>query len=288
MRILFASDLHVNQGHLFCLLNTAVEERAEVVIIGGDIAPRHNNIGNQADYICCEFLPELIKYKSEHPDVKIFLDMANDDLMMNRPLLEEHNGNLFYLIHNCIVPISNNLDLIGYMNVPVTPFHLKDWELLDCREFLYQSNVKVNLEGYSTAGGEKRDIVIDDSTGYIEDDLEVFSRNIKKEFILVTHSPPYNTKLDVIYAGFHVGSMAVRRFIEKHGRDGYLRLSLHGHIHESPEVSGSYKDIINGVECINPGQKKSELQTVIIDIFEKEKEVRKVDKINYVSSLFHD
>jgi len=288
MRILFASDLHVNQEHLFCLLNTAVEERVEVVIIGGDIAPRHNNVGGQADYIRCEFLPVLIKFKSEYPNIRIFLDMANDDMIMNRPLLEKHNGSLFCLIHNCKVPFTEELDLIGYMNVPVTPFHMKDWELFDCREFLYQTDVKVNFEGYSTAGGGRRDIVIDHSTGYIEDDLEALSENIKREFVLVTHSPPYNTKLDVIYAGFPVGSMAVRRFIEKHGGDGYLKLSLHGHIHESPEVSGSYKDVINGVECINPGQKKHELQTVIIDMFEEKNEVRKVDKISSASSLFRD
>jgi len=47
--------------------------------------------------------------------------------------------------------------------------------------------------------------------------------------VFVPHAPPYGTRVDIIHAGIHVGSTAVRDFIEDHQPD----LVLCGHIHES-------------------------------------------------------
>jgi Icc-related predicted phosphoesterase len=48
--------------------------------------------------------------------------------------------------------------------------------------------------------------------------------------VLVSHAPPYSTKLDLIRSGDHVGSKALRTFIEQQQPN----LVLCGHIHESP------------------------------------------------------
>lgn len=47
--------------------------------------------------------------------------------------------------------------------------------------------------------------------------------------ILVTHAPPFGTKVDIVHAGFHVGSRSVRDFIEKKKPD----VCICGHIHEA-------------------------------------------------------
>jgi hypothetical protein len=47
--------------------------------------------------------------------------------------------------------------------------------------------------------------------------------------IFVPHAPPYGTKVDIIHAGFHVGSMAVRDFVE----EAQPHVVLCGHIHEA-------------------------------------------------------
>lgn len=47
--------------------------------------------------------------------------------------------------------------------------------------------------------------------------------------VMVVHTPPFDTALDRIYSGKHVGSTAVREFIERRGPD----VALCGHIHES-------------------------------------------------------
>jgi Icc-related predicted phosphoesterase len=47
--------------------------------------------------------------------------------------------------------------------------------------------------------------------------------------ILLTHVPPYGTALDRIFTGRHVGSTALRNFIERHQPS----LCLCGHVHEA-------------------------------------------------------
>ena len=50
-----------------------------------------------------------------------------------------------------------------------------------------------------------------------------------KKLIQVTHTPPFNTKLDMIQAGLHVGSKIVRGFIELHNP----LIAISAHIHEA-------------------------------------------------------
>lgn len=57
-------------------------------------------------------------------------------------------------------------------------------------------------------------------------------KGIKGKFILVTHNPPYGTKLDTTETGEHVGSTAVREFIEKNKPV----LAISAHIHEAGGV----------------------------------------------------
>ena len=47
--------------------------------------------------------------------------------------------------------------------------------------------------------------------------------------IMVPHMPPYNSRMDIIHSGIHVGSHSVRQFIEKNQPD----ICLTGHIHEA-------------------------------------------------------
>ena len=62
--------------------------------------------------------------------------------------------------------------------------------------------------------------------------------------VVVVHDPPYNTKCDDLGNGVHVGSHAVRAFIEKH----QPKLVLCGHIHEARSV-----DTIGESVVINTG-----------------------------------
>lgn len=65
-----------------------------------------------------------------------------------------------------------------------------------------------------------------------EDEIAEVLSNLGSVDVLVSHPPPFNTKLDVIRSGTHVGSKAVREYIERY----QPILCVCGHIHESPGV----------------------------------------------------
>jgi len=62
--------------------------------------------------------------------------------------------------------------------------------------------------------------------------------------VFVPHAPPRDTKLDKIFLGKHVGSSAVREFIEQHQPD----LVVCGHIHEARGI-----DSIGKTQMVNCG-----------------------------------
>jgi Icc-related predicted phosphoesterase len=65
-----------------------------------------------------------------------------------------------------------------------------------------------------------------------------------KDHILVSHTPPFHTKIDKLLNGAYVGSTAVRTFIEQQ----QPLLCLSGHIHESRG-----QDYIGRTLVLNPG-----------------------------------
>ena len=79
-----------------------------------------------------------------------------------------------------------------------------------------------------------------------ETKLRKIEQNIAEDLIsiFVSHQPPYNTGCDVVPSGAHVGSKAVRHFIE------FVTpaVCITGHIHEARGV-----DKIKTTEIINPG-----------------------------------
>jgi len=66
--------------------------------------------------------------------------------------------------------------------------------------------------------------------------------------IFITHAPPFNTNVDVVTGSHHVGSKAVRSFIEEH----QPQVCITGHIHEA-----AGHDTIGQTMIINPGMLKN-------------------------------
>ncbi len=79
--------------------------------------------------------------------------------------------------------------------------------------------------------------------------------------IYVCHAPPADTPLDQMPREKHVGSKAMRAFIEHHRP----LLTLHGHIHEAPQLSGRYAVQMGATWCVNPGHDQRRFQAVMLD-----------------------
>ena len=279
MRILYTSDIHAGNKHLLSMTNAAVTYSVDAVIIGGDIVPHYlpqietsDALKAQRIYLEKTFVPELYRLK-QCLSAEIFLDFSNDDFFCNRDILERQEGKLIHLLHMKKHPLTEHIDIIGYMNVPITPFQRKDWEKPDSKEMPYAPDSIISLQGYITKNHRREKIQIDPSSeDTIENDLKVLSNQIDRPFVFVAHSPPYNTPLDVIENATHVGSRSIFEFIESKARKNQIVCSLHGHIHSSPLRSGRISTRIRNILCINPGQNEgthADLRYIIIELDER-------------------
>jgi Icc-related predicted phosphoesterase len=88
-----------------------------------------------------------------------------------------------------------------------------------------------------------------DSHPTIEEELERLPVSEPQRTLAVIHCPPYRTRCDVLSSGQHIGSEALRRWVER----VQPLLTLHGHIHESPRVSGAFCDRLGPTTIVNPG-----------------------------------
>ncbi|OYT62238.1 MAG: metallophosphoesterase [Thermofilum sp. ex4484_15] len=70
------------------------------------------------------------------------------------------------------------------------------------------------------------------------------ARSSEGPIILVSHHPPYGTKVDIALSGVHIGSKYVRKIVE----DCEVILLLAGHVHEARGV-----DKLGETLIINPG-----------------------------------
>jgi len=107
---------------------------------------------------------------------------------------------------------------------------------MDTQDYVFQEQLGSGL--LSTRQGWRE---LDDWFAYartlptLEDELAQLVRPADmKRAIYVIHMPPYRLGLDKCADGLEVGSKAVYDFL----LENQPLLALHGHIHESPEVSG--------------------------------------------------
>jgi uncharacterized protein len=110
--------------------------------------------------------------------------------------------------------------------------------LFEYTHFLHKRTMKINgytFVGYGGGGFSMRD------PGF-----EQFAKTLPKNqnLVLVTHAPPYGTKLDFIIDS-HCGNKSFTEFIKKN----QPLLMICGHLHEN---SGK-EDVIQKTRVINPG-----------------------------------
>ncbi len=266
MRLLYTADLHGNPSFYRKLFTIA--PKAHAVVIGGDLLPKTGDfeglIKEQQRFIVEELRPRLESFHDDNRDIAVFLMMGNDDFQVNMHLLEDMEAEgICQLLHMRTHVLARDLSIAGYSCVRPTPFSCKDWERYDDRQRILQPGpyrpVISTVDGLVDINEQEWF----GSHAMIEEDLEELAKiSDPKKTVYVIHDPPWNTNLDVLYNGQHIGSMAVRRFIERHQPP----LVLSGHIHESPRASGKITDRIGDTLCVNPGQTEAILQAVTVDI----------------------
>ena len=268
MVVVYTSDLHGNKEHYQELFELAEQRKAQAIIIGGDMLPIHGpfkySLQEQQNFIFSYLEPKIRDFRSRAPQTTIYAMLGNDDWQASNV----HLGILvakgtLRLLHGEKHELGSGYELVGYAHVPPTPFTIKDGERRDLQKDV------VDQQRCTACVSQGAKIVVVDPEQYfasvmsIEEELEELptARDYRKT-VYVMHSPPFRTNLDRLFDGRWIGSQAIRAFVER--CQPYL--TLHGHIHESSEISGTYWDRIGKTICINPGQTTEELYAVVFEL----------------------
>ena len=269
-RLVYTSDLHGVLDLYRGAGEAALRLHADALIFGGDLCPGTPSAKSQwlpvqqPEFLLQRLSPLLGEWKQAHPALRVFAIPGNDDCQTVLPAMEElEMKGLLENLHQKARTLGA-YTLVGLSFVPPTPFNLKDFERWD-------EGPEAMSDSYSYRGvmGTPRGFaVIDDFRSYL-DSFPSLAQELKRipiidpaHTVAVIHTPPFNTHCDVLFDGRHIGSRAVRSWIEKN----HLRLTLHGHIHESPKLSRSFCDRIGSTTVINPGCDHTRAHLVLVDL----------------------
>lgn len=271
---LFASDFHGELARYRALVDAVASRRPDLVLLGGDLlphemAPPRSLDPDHADFVHGTIAPLLRGLRerlgSAYPPIAVIL--GNDDARFQEPsLLDLATQGLLHYVHQRRLAVGD-VAVYGYACVPPTPFQLKDWERYDVGRFVDVGCVSPeagrrtvpvaeNLIRWGTIAGDLRRLAGDDDLA---------------RAIVLFHAPPYDTALDladldgrsVDHAPVdpHVGSVAIRRFIE--GR--HPLVTLHGHVHEAARLTGRWRDRLGTTHCFGAAHDGPELALVRFD-----------------------
>jgi len=274
-QVFFVCDVHAQKRRYETLFEAVVRDKPEAILFGGDLLPSgiravQAGTGLPRGFVLGFLAEELSRLREELGDdyPRIFVILGNDDVRAEEAAVREVEAmGLWSYAHNRKLEFKT-WNIYGYSYVTPTPFLLKDWERYDVSRYVDPGCISPE-EGFRTvkvSRSEARHTTIKEDLDKLagEDDLG--------KAVFVFHSPPHKTKLDRaamdgktvegVPLDVHVGSIAVRRFIETR----QPMLTLHGHIHESAEITGSWQDRIGTTHMYSAAHAGPELALVRIDL----------------------
>ena len=243
------------------------------MFLGGDLLPSGFGLASAEDgvedFVADVLLPGFATLAERLGDryPAVFLILGNDDPRVEEAaLLDGPGARLWHYAHGRRIPWGA-IAVCGYSCIPPTPFRLKDWERYDVSRFV-DPGCSSPEEGWRTVAVDEHEV----RYGTIQGDLETLAGGEDLErAIVLFHCPPYKGLLDraaldgrmVDHApvDVHVGSIAVRRFIERRAP----LLTLHGHVHESARLTGEWRERIGRTHAFSAAHDGPELALVRFD-----------------------
>jgi Icc-related predicted phosphoesterase len=274
-RCLFCSDLHGSRDRYTKLFRAIESLRPEGVFLGGDLLPGpfaglQGGQEAEEDFVEAVLASGFgrVRQRLGEGYPRVFVILGNDDYSAVEPALAEVEARgLWSYAHGRRLALEG-FDVFGYSFVPPSPFLLKDWERYDVSRYIDPGCVSPE-EG-------RRSVSVDPleaRLSTIQKDLDRLTADADlSRAVLLFHAPPYQTKLDRaaldgkrvdhVPLDVHVGSIAIRRFIEAR----QPLLTLHGHVHESARLSGSWQDRIHRTLMLSAAHDGPELALVQFEL----------------------
>jgi len=268
MRFLYATDLHGDIRKYDMIYSYAKENRINLIHLGADLLPKNSEILKIQKKFVKGFLKDY--YARAKEDGKILLAFwGNDDIYSRKPYFRDYGQLLDETPYE-----KDGYTFTAYGYVPDFPFGLKTACKLDYEGWVvnqpYLTNpVDINESGFCQITDIHEYFL---KKGTLETDLKSFPGG--NNIIAAIHCPPDSSGLDVCRDNRRVGSRSITRWI--HAKQPLLVLS--GHIHESPAMSGIWKEKIGDTLVIQPGQELNSAVFVLIEINDNKISVERLVK----------
>ncbi len=274
LRLLYVTDLHGWTRGYERIAAIAQEEGITTIVNGGDMFPHGKDLVlTQRRFIERYLRPYLEQLTAS--GISYYGMLGNDDCRAVLPDWQDlvrTSGRLRDLTEGWL-PLADGLAICGCNYIPDPPFRLKDWSVLDTRDYRRPPQHPDPL----ISRGDRLELIDDIEAFFrsrptLEDLLNAVAARTPswERAILVCHAPPQGTGLGNISADMDVGSAAVRAWIKRY----QPLLTLHGHIHESCRITGIDTMKIGRTTVHQPGQERFEGRLVYSTVEIEESVVR--------------
>ena len=253
MKFIYTSDIHGDRKKYEKLIDLCDELQINTIVVGGDLFHKHakERIPVQKEFIKT-YLKDYYK-KLQDKNITYIGIVGNDDLEI--PCEEYYEMIKEYPnVHSVEVePYSvDGISFIGSSYVLDAPFKRKDHVAIE-KDFKmpYQKSDVIYVDKCRKQISVDEWKVLRETYPKMEDILESLPKGKEGDKVIyILHDPPSDSGLDYCIDGCKAGSKAIRNFIEK--SNAYM--SLHGHIHESYDLSGVWNCKIGKTISIQAGQ----------------------------------
>lgn len=273
MNVVFTSDLHGRAGLYEETMSLAVRSHARAIILGGDLFPTlipnplrlisggadfQDDLKGQFRFVEDYLVPSLHSFLSAHPGIGLLYTPGNHDWI---PVVRRFENLLpeALNVHRRIV-VHGGMQVFGYACVTDSTFWVKDFSRRDMTGDTYvPSRFAMVSDTDRLVASPHGAYALGEMS--MEEELAGVRFEDPGRAVCVFHCPPYDTGLDTLHNGRPIGSRAVRAFLE----DRQPALSLHGHIHEAPYMSGDFRAFVGNTLSVNAGYGPDALHAVVFD-----------------------
>lgn len=205
MEIIIFGDIHMTTSEAASIPGIT---SADLVVLNGDLT----NYGSTAHVRTV--LDDILRLNAN-----VLAQIGN----LDRPEVNEYLENLGMNLHAQARLVNSSLCIVGIGGSNPTPFNTPS-------EFSEQEIHRLGNEAFGQAG-----------------EFKALAEKLQRKQIptlLISHAPPFDTRIDRLHNGRPVGSKAIRSLIERYRPD----LVVCGHIHEAKG-----HDSLSGIPIYNPG-----------------------------------
>lgn len=257
MKMLYVTDMHGDKAKYEKILDVALSQHIKLIVNGGDMLPKLGKRHEEQPRFINEYLRDYFRHLQVN-GISYLAMLGNDDLKA----VDDVFGRIcaeFDNVHDitCKKVVIEGYEFIGMDSILDHPFGCKDRVVME-KNYIHQRQLSTVALLSNSIEYDRIYNWIEYSTTKLPHMCEILNSLPKTihpdKTIYIMHMPPASLHLGQLYSqDLDIGSQDIYDFL----KENQPLLSLHGHIHESPDTKkGRWMNQILNTTCIQPGQRE--------------------------------